>query len=63
MNYVSKNLSFRQLLELLLNGHNELNRDQHHKVFSYGRELAEEALFRHALRMLDKLANKCFPRR
>ncbi len=55
-----ENLSFRELLEVLLNENNELNREQHHEVFSYGREVAEGALFRPALRMLDKLAINCF---
>ncbi len=60
MNYVSKNLSFTELIELLLNEHNALNGEGHHEVFSYDREVAEDALFRPALRILDKLANNCF---
>ncbi len=55
-------MSFRELLGLLLNENNELNREQHHEVFSYDREVAEGALFRPALRILDKkLAINCFP--
>ena len=58
--YVEKNLTFKELLDLLLNEHNALNGEGHHEVFSYGREVAEDVLFRPALRNLDKLANNCF---